>query len=120
VAQLGASSAASISTSPPPPPPHPFPQHRRPTQQPPPHPRPKPLQDIDINFAGSREANLLETLAEALCKADEKQFATAVAEFDSMTRLDAWKTAMLLKVKRRVGARQSGEEAPEDEDDDVL
>jgi alpha-soluble NSF attachment protein len=85
----------------------------------PPPARPPP-QDIDINFAGSREANLLETLAEALSKADEKQFATAVAEFDAMTRLDGWKTAMLLKVKRRVGARQAGEEAPEDEDDDVL
>jgi alpha-soluble NSF attachment protein len=76
--------------------------------------------DIDINFNGSRECNLLETLAEALCKADEKMFATAVAEFDSMTRLDAWKTAMLLKVKRRVGARQAGEEAPEEEDDELL
>lgn len=48
-------------------------------------PRPRP------QFAGSREATLLEACADALAQCDEKAFATAVAEFDSLTRLDAWK-----------------------------
>jgi Soluble NSF attachment protein, SNAP len=29
---------------------------------------------------------------------DSQKFADALAEFDSMTRLDAWKTSLLLKV----------------------
>jgi hypothetical protein len=49
-------------------------------------------------FAGSREATLLEACADALAQCDEKAFATAVSEFDSLTRLDAWKA-------RPMGAR---------------
>ena len=29
---------------------------------------------------------------------DSQKFADSLAEFDSMTRLDAWKTSLLLKV----------------------
>lgn len=76
--------------------------------------------DIDLQFAGSREATLLEACADALAKCDEKAFATAVAEFDSLTRLDAWKTNMLLKVKRRLQARASGEEQGAASEDEVL
>ena len=43
-----------------------------------------------------------------------------MAEYDAMTRLDAWKTAVLLRVKRRIGARQQGQEAVADEDEEVL
>lgn len=47
-------------------------------------------------------------------------FTTAVAEFDAMTRLDNWKTAMLIKVKARLRARATGAEPDEDEEDEVL
>ena len=30
---------------------------------------------------------------------DSQKFADSLAEFDSMTRLDAWKTSLLLKVR---------------------
>ncbi|WIA28569.1 hypothetical protein OEZ86_011109 [Tetradesmus obliquus] len=76
--------------------------------------------DVDLQFAGSREAGLLEQCVEALAAADEKAFATAVAEFDALTRLDAWKTAMLLRVKRRLQARQAGEEAGGNSEDELL
>lgn len=76
--------------------------------------------DIDLQFAGSREAVLLEACADALSRADEKAFATAVAEFDSLTRLDAWKTNMLLRVKRRLQARAAGEEQGAESEDEVL
>ncbi len=76
--------------------------------------------DLDLQFGGSREATLLETCAEALAACDEKKFATAVGEFDSMTRLDAWKTNMLLKVKRRVQSRAAGEDPTLEEDEEVL
>ncbi|KAF8072609.1 ASNAP2 [Scenedesmus sp. PABB004] len=76
--------------------------------------------DIDLQFAGSREATLLEACAAALAAVDEKAFATAVAEFDSLTRLDAWKTAMLLRVKRRLTARQAGGDGGGDSEDELL
>ena len=66
--------------------------------------------DLDPQLAGSRELALLEGCASALRQCDDKAFAQCVAEFDAMTRLDAWKTAMLLRVKRRIAARQQGEE----------
>jgi hypothetical protein len=59
-------------------------------------------------FAGSREATLLEACAEALAQADEKAFATAVAEFDSLTRLDAWKVGFRGVFGACVGAGGCG------------
>lgn len=76
--------------------------------------------DIDLQFAGSREANLLDSCREALAAADEKGFASAVAEFDSLTRLDTWKTNMLLRVKRRLQARSAGQEAGDNSEDELL
>lgn len=37
-------------------------------------------------------------------------FTTSVAEFDSLTRLDAWKTALLVRVKRKIGTRDELDE----------
>lgn len=66
-------------------------------------------EDIDLQFAGSREGNLLKDLASDLEAGDGQAFADHLAEFDSMTRLDKWKTTLLLKVKKRI------EEGDEDE-----
>ena len=41
---------------------------------------------------------------------DVDAFTTAVAEFDSLTRLDAWKTALLVRVKRKIGTRDELDE----------
>jgi hypothetical protein len=76
--------------------------------------------DLDLQWGGSREATLLESCREALASADERAFATAVAEFDALTRLDTWKTNMLLRVKRRLQARQAGEEAGAGSEDELL
>lgn len=70
--------------------------------------------DIDLQFQASREDNLLSGLVEAYGKGDDKMFATMLAEYDSVTRLDAWKTKVLLVVKRRIeeggGDDDSGDE----------
>lgn len=76
-----------------------------------------------VQFAGSREATLLEQLTEAMASEDDQKFATALAEYDAVTRLDAWKTKVLLEAKRRIqdmqmGVGGGGEGG--DEDDDVL
>ena len=44
---------------------------------------------------------------------DGDAFSRAVAEFDSMSRLDAWKTTVLLKAKKRI------EPAVREEEDDL-
>lgn len=58
--------------------------------------------DIDLNFANSREANFLKDLADACEEGDVDKFTNTVAEFDNMTRLDGWKTTLLLRVKKRI------------------
>lgn len=40
----------------------------------------------------------MQDLAGAMEAGDSQKFADSLAEFDSMTRLDAWKTSLLLKV----------------------
>ncbi len=40
----------------------------------------------------------LQTLADALDEGDVEAFTNAVAEFDSLTRLDAWKTTLLVRA----------------------
>jgi alpha-soluble NSF attachment protein len=59
--------------------------------------------ELDVAFDGSREAKLVEALADAAEEGDADAFTAAVAEFDALTRLDALKTALLLRAKRRLG-----------------
>ncbi|KAK9801974.1 hypothetical protein WJX73_004688, partial [Symbiochloris irregularis] len=58
--------------------------------------------DIDLNFPGSREANFLKDIADSVEEGDTDKFTNTVAEFDSMTRLDPWKTTLLLRVKKGI------------------
>lgn len=55
----------------------------------------------------------MQSLADAIDSGDVDAFTTAVAEFDSLTRLDAWKTALLVRVKRKIGSR--GDELDEED-----
>mmetsp|Transcript_9 Transcript_9/g.16 ORF Transcript_9/g.16 Transcript_9/m.16 type:complete len:312 (+) Transcript_9:113-1048(+) len=64
--------------------------------------------DVDMQFGGSREANLLQGLLEALQKGDDGMFATHLAEYDSICRLDPWKTKILLQAKRRIQDMELG------------
>ena len=44
----------------------------------------------------------VQDLADAQEQGDMEKFTDAVAEFDSMTRLDQWKTTLLLRAKKRI------------------
>lgn len=66
--------------------------------------------ELDPSFNGTRERDLLLKCAKAFENGDQDEFSSAVADFDSMSRLDAWKTTMLLKAKKRIVARQEAEE----------
>ncbi|GJT03963.1 alpha-soluble NSF attachment protein-like protein [Tanacetum coccineum] len=69
-------------------------------------------QELDPTFSGTREYRLLADLAAALDEEDVVKFTDAVKEFDSMTKLDEWKTTLLLRVKLLLKAK-------EDEEDDL-
>ena len=56
----------------------------------------------DPGFSSTREAKFVNVLIEAVEGGDPEAFTGAVVEFDQVTKLDNWKTNMLLKVKRSI------------------
>ena len=55
---------------------------------------------MDTTFPSTREAKFIAVLLDALDQGDDEAFSTAVYEFDQVTKLDNWKTAILLKIKK--------------------
>ncbi|TFK98740.1 vesicular-fusion protein SEC17 [Pterulicium gracile] len=56
----------------------------------------------DVTFPSTREAKFINALVEACETGDVEAFTGAVVEFDQVTKLDNWKTNMLLKIKRGI------------------
>jgi alpha-soluble NSF attachment protein len=54
----------------------------------------------DVTFSSTREVKFVNALFEATEAGDIEAYTRAVGEFDQITRLDNWKTAILLKIKR--------------------
>uniref|UniRef100_UPI001CB95883 alpha-soluble NSF attachment protein-like n=1 Tax=Erigeron canadensis TaxID=72917 RepID=UPI001CB95883 len=67
--------------------------------------------ELDPKFSATCEYRLLADLAAALDEVDVVKFTDAVKEFNSMTKLDKWNTALLLRVELLLKAK-------EEEDDD--
>lgn len=61
-------------------------------------------QNLDVTFMDTREAKLLWSILEAFEKQDVSIFQTAVAEYDRISRLDEWKTNILLRIKKKLEA----------------
>jgi alpha-soluble NSF attachment protein len=57
---------------------------------------------MDATFPSTREAKFVTALLEALEEGNEEMFTNAVFEYDQVTKLDNWKTAILLKIKRGI------------------
>jgi alpha-soluble NSF attachment protein len=57
-------------------------------------------EQLDATFRSTREAKFVAALLEALEQGEDEAFSTAVYEFDQVTKLDNWKTAILLKIKK--------------------
>lgn len=63
---------------------------------------------MDPTFNGTREFNLAKVLwinkalVDAVENSDVEAFSTALKEFDRMTKLDEWKTTLLLRVKNTI------------------
>ena len=58
----------------------------------------------DPTFASTRECILLQDLVVAIEAGDEEQFLDKLQAYDSLSKLDRWKTAMFLKVKEGIDA----------------
>ncbi|KAJ8514703.1 hypothetical protein ONZ45_g7785 [Pleurotus djamor] len=56
----------------------------------------------DTTFPSTREAKFVNVLIDAVEGGDQEMFTGAVFEFDQVTKLDNWKTGMLLKIKRSI------------------
>ncbi len=70
-------------------------------------------EDLDQSFSTSREGKFLREVLDAVDKYDIEAFTNAVVEFDSITKLDSWKTSVLLKIKNSIKGKSAG-----DDDDD--
>jgi len=59
-------------------------------------------QALDHTFGGSREYKLLTDLTDAIEESDAEKFTAAVAEFDSISKLEPWKANLLLRIKTKI------------------
>ena len=69
---------------------------------------------IDYTFGESREGKFARQLVECVEGFDTEGFATACFEYDRISKLDPWKTSMLVAVKRTISEGDGG-----DDEDDV-
>ncbi|GAA5842769.1 hypothetical protein JCM11251_001487 [Rhodosporidiobolus azoricus] len=63
--------------------------------------------NADPSFATTRECKFLNAIADAFDQGDAEAFTAEVAEFDRLIRLDAWKTQLLLNIKRGIAEEPS-------------
>ncbi|KAI9724219.1 MAG: vesicular-fusion protein S17 [Chrysothrix sp. TS-e1954] len=64
--------------------------------------------ELDNSFAQQREYLLLTNLVEAVDASDQEAFSDHLYQYDRMSKLDKWKTGLLLKVKESI--EQQGED----------
>ena len=70
---------------------------------------------LDFTLRESREGKFAEQLIEAIVSFDSEAFATACFEFDRISKLDPWKTTILLSVRKSV----EGDAGEVDDDGDI-
>ena len=58
--------------------------------------------DLDNSFTTTREHQLLADLAEAVEAGDQEAFADKLFQYDQLSKLDKWKTTLLLRVKNSI------------------
>ena len=57
----------------------------------------------------------MQGLADAFEQGDEQAFTDAIAEFDSIQRLEPWRTSLLLRVKKRLATHGGGDDIEEED-----
>ena len=71
---------------------------------------------VDYTFGESREGKFAKELIECVQNFDAEAFGTACFEYDRISKLDPWKTSILVKVKKTID--EAGGEG-DDEDFDL-
>lgn len=56
----------------------------------------------DPTFASTRECKFVNAIIDAIQAEDEQAFTGCVVEYDQVTKLDNWKTMILLKIKQTI------------------
>ncbi|KAF2141302.1 uncharacterized protein K452DRAFT_288004 [Aplosporella prunicola CBS 121167] len=64
--------------------------------------------DLDHTFQSTREHQLIVDLAEAVEAGDQEMYSEKLFQFDQVSKLDKWKTTLLLRVKS--GIEEKGED----------
>lgn len=64
--------------------------------------------ELDNTFASTREFQLLNDLVAAVEAGEQEQFSDKLFQYDQMSKLDKWKTTLLLRVKN--GIEEQGED----------
>jgi alpha-soluble NSF attachment protein len=72
--------------------------------------------NLDYTFGESREGKFAQQLVETVEGFDPEGFATACFEYDRISKLDPWKTSMLVRVKRGIEEEGGGGEGEDDLD----
>lgn len=60
--------------------------------------------EMDPTFSTSREGQLLEAIVKTVEEGDVQAFTNTVYEYDSISKLDPWKTGILLRIKNGIKA----------------
>jgi len=63
-------------------------------------------QDMDVTFATQRECKFLQQIMDAYEAGEVEDFTNAVVDFDSISKLDPWKTTMLLRIKNHINKEE--------------
>ncbi|KAF9995599.1 hypothetical protein BGZ80_000476 [Entomortierella chlamydospora] len=63
--------------------------------------------DMDVTFSSTRECQFLQSVLSAVDNGDINQFTASVVDFDQLTKLDNWKTKILLEIKNSIGKESS-------------
>lgn len=58
--------------------------------------------DIDPTFASTREHQLLVDLTQAVEQGDQEAFTDKLFQYDQLSKLDKWKTTLLLRIKNNI------------------
>lgn len=65
-------------------------------------------QEMDTSFSSQRECKFLEQLIADTENYDAEAFTAAVVDFDSVSKLDQWKTSILLRIKNSIKNEDTG------------
>lgn len=58
--------------------------------------------ELDNTFTGTREHALLNDLTNAVEEGDQEKFSDCLFQYDQLSKLDKWKTTLLLRVKNGI------------------